>query len=308
MRAMIVAAGLGTRLRPLSDLLPKPALPVLGVPLIAFQLALLRRHGVREVAINLHHLPGLIQAAAERYCPPGLRLHFSVEERLLDTGGGIRRLAGFLRESDPCLRLAGDMVLDADLSALVALHRRQANRVTMLLCEDSRAPSFGTLGVDGEGRLRRIAQRLDLGGETRAGVWVWANAVSPRLFESMPDREVSVFLHDWVGRLAQEGASDVRACVATRGECLWEPVGTCAEYLRVNLELPPLSFIEPESIAKAEGARFDPGLVVGAGAIVGEDTHLERAVVWDAEVVPPGTRGSDGVFAGGAFHRCQGVR
>jgi NDP-sugar pyrophosphorylase family protein len=302
---MILAAGLGTRLRPLSELRPKPAMPVRGIPLVAYNLALLARHGVTEVAINLHHLPGQIQAAAERYCPPGVRLHFSIEDRLLDTGGGIRRLAGFLRESDPSLLLAGDMVLDADLTALVARHRGQANRVTMLLCEDSRAPSFGTLGVDGEGRLRRIAQRLDLGGETRAGVWVWANAVSPRLFESMPDQEVSVFLHDWVGRLAQAGASDVRAVVATRGECLWEPVGTREEYLRVNLEPPPLSYIDPEAMAVAEGARFEPGLVVGGGAIVGEGTRLERAVVWDGEVVPAGTRGSDGVFAGGAFHRCR---
>ena len=90
MRAMIVAAGLGTRLLPLTKLLPKPALPVRGVPLVAYQLALLRDHGVREVAINVHHLPEALEAAAERWCPPGLALRFSREPELLGTGGGHR--------------------------------------------------------------------------------------------------------------------------------------------------------------------------------------------------------------------------
>ncbi|MBW2399666.1 MAG: NTP transferase domain-containing protein, partial [Deltaproteobacteria bacterium] len=69
MRAMIVAAGLGTRLRPLSELRPKPAMPVRGIPLIAYQLALLSHCGVSETAINVHHLPEVLQQAAERYKP-----------------------------------------------------------------------------------------------------------------------------------------------------------------------------------------------------------------------------------------------
>ena len=85
MRAMIVAAGLGTRLRPLSSLRPKPALPVRGIPLIGYTLALLRHHGVREVVINTHHLPERLEAAARAECPDGLALHFSRETTLLDT-------------------------------------------------------------------------------------------------------------------------------------------------------------------------------------------------------------------------------
>ena len=77
MRAMILGAGLGTRLRPLTDLRPKPALPVRGLPVLAYTLALLARHGVREVAINLHHLPDQVRAVAERHRPEGMALHFS---------------------------------------------------------------------------------------------------------------------------------------------------------------------------------------------------------------------------------------
>ena len=74
---MIVAAGLGTRLRPLTRLRPKPALPVRGLPLIAYQLALLARHGVSEVIVNVHHLPEVLIEAATRERPPGMTLRFS---------------------------------------------------------------------------------------------------------------------------------------------------------------------------------------------------------------------------------------
>ena len=145
---MIVAAGLGTRARPLSLLRPKAALPVRGLPLIAYPLAELAALGVNEVIINTHHLPGMLEAAAERHCPPGLHLSFSHEPSLLGTGGGIRRAAPFLRESDPCLILGGDMLLDSDLAGLVRLHREQTHAVTLLLRDDPRGRRFGTIGLD----------------------------------------------------------------------------------------------------------------------------------------------------------------
>ena len=145
---MIVAAGLGTRLRPLTDLRPKPAVPVRGLPLISYSLALLAHHGVDEVVITAHHLPDVLEQAARRHCPASIELCFSREPTLLDTGGGVRKVASFLRESDPCLLLGGDMLLDADLGSLVDLHRSRGDAITLLLKEDPRASRFGTLGVD----------------------------------------------------------------------------------------------------------------------------------------------------------------
>ena len=182
MRAMIAAAGLGTRLRPLSELRPKPAMPIRGVPLIAYSLALLARFGVTETVINAHHLPEMLVAAAERYTPPGMSLRFSFERELLDTGGGIRRVVDFLRESDPCLILGGDMIVDADLSSLLDTHRTRGDAITLLLRDDPRVATFGSIGVDTEGRLRRIATRFDLGGEEAAGIYTWVNAVAARAF------------------------------------------------------------------------------------------------------------------------------
>ena len=305
MRGMIVAAGLGTRLRPLSELRPKPALPVRGIPLIAYQLALLARHGVQEVVVNAHHLPELLMEATRRHCPAGMGLRFSLEPELLDTGGAIRQVSDFLRESDPCLILGGDMLLDADLSALLKRHRQRGDAVTMLLRRDPRADRFGSVGVDAEDCVRRIGRRFDLGGETHSGVYVWANVVAARAFEDLPDRQVFSHFDDWLAPSLSAGARDVRGEVMDVTNCTWEPVGTPAEYLAVNLRPPRLSFFDPDAQARREGTRFEPDLVIGAGATLGAGARLERAVVWDGEHVPAGLRASDGVFAGGAFHPCK---
>lgn len=298
---MIVAAGLGTRLRPLSDLRPKPALPVRGLPLVAYNLALLARHGVREVVINTHHLPDQLEAAAREGCPPGLALHFSRETRLLETGGAIRRVAAFLRESDPSLVLGGDMLLDADLSALVRRHRERSDAVTLLLRDDPRGDRFGTIGVDAAGRVRRIAKRFDLGRETAAGVYTWANVVSARALDTLPQREVFGHLDAWLAPLLAAGASDIRAEIAG---CTWEPVGTPDEYLAVNLRPPKLSYLDADERARGRGVRFEPGLVLGAGAALEAGASLQDAVVWDGERVPGGLVARHGVFAGGTFHPC----
>jgi mannose-1-phosphate guanylyltransferase len=296
---MIVAAGLGTRLRPLTWHRPKPALPVRGLPLVAYTLALLRSHGVREVVINVHHLPDLLEAAALRHCPAGLSLRFSREERLLDTGGGIRRVAGFLRESDPCLLIGGDMLLDVDLGALVAAHREHGAAITMLLRDDPRAASFGSVGVDASGAVRRIPSLCDLGGETRAGIYAWANVVSARALDALPDREVFGHLRDWIAPMLRAGARDVRGEFVP---CRWEPVGTLAEYVAANLDPPRLGYLDPDPVARAAGVRFENECVIGAGATLGAGASLRRAVVWDGEQVPAGLRARDGVFAAGAFH------
>jgi mannose-1-phosphate guanylyltransferase len=296
---MIVAAGLGTRLRPLTALRPKPALPVRGIPLVGYTLALLRHHGVREAVINTHHLPEQLEAAARAECPDGLRLHFSRETTLLDTGGGIRRVADFLRESDPCLIVGGDMLIDADLGALLRLHRERGDAVTMLLREDPREASFGGVGVDADERVRRIGSRFDLGGSVRSGIYTWVNVVAARTLESLPARESFSHFEGWWWPLLQSGARDVRASFAP---CRWEPVGTPLEYLEANLEPLRFPWFDADARARARGVRFEHDCVLGAGASLGDGASLRKVVVWEGERVPPGLHAERGVFAGGAFH------
>jgi NDP-sugar pyrophosphorylase family protein len=172
-----------------------------------------------------------------------------------------------------------------------------------LLREDPRAERFGTIGVDAAGSIRRIARRFDLGGETGAGVYVSVNVFAARAFDSLPDRDAFSHLDDWLAPLLAAGARDVRGELVPPARCVWEPVGTPAEYLAANLRPQRLSFLDADARGRAAGARLEPELVIGARAELGRDVSLRRAVVWDGERVPDGFRGADGVFAGGVFHR-----
>lgn len=317
MRGMIVAAGRGTRLRPLTDLCPKPALPVRGVPLVAWQLAFLAHHGVREVVVNTHHLPEVLEETARRFCPPGVALHFSREDTLLDTGGAIRRVAAFLRESDPCVVIGGDMVIDVDLGALVRAHAERRAAATLLLRDDPRADRFGSVGVDRDGVVRRIGSRFRFGdragaeddgggdtapGETRAGVYTWVNVFSRAALDTLPDREVFGHFDGWLAPRLAAGARDVHGVFLP---CVWEPVGTLAEYLAVQWTRRELAYLDVEAAARAAGARVETRRVLGAGAELGAGASLDRVVVWERERVPAGFRARDGVYAGGRFHAVE---
>ena len=304
---MIVAAGLGRRLLPLTALRPKPALPVRGLPLIAYPLALLAQAGVREVAINLHHLPDVLRQAALRWRPEGLALRFSPEPALLQTGGAIGRMADFLRESDPCLVLGGDMIVDFDLPALLRAHRESGRAVTALLLDDPRAAHFGSLGLGADGELRRIGARFNLGGERSAGLYTWVNVLSPRAFETLPAQAAFNHLDHWWGPWAQREPGAVGGVVwggAGKPRCTWQPVGTPPEYLHANLHPAALSYLDADAAARQNGARLAAQCIIGADAKLPANARLHRAVVWDGEQVPPGFQGSDGVFAGGRFHPC----
>jgi NDP-sugar pyrophosphorylase family protein len=196
------------------------------------------------------------------------------------------------------------MLLDVDLGALVARHRERGAAVSLLLRDDPRAESFGTIGFDAQGCVRRIGRRFDLGGETRAGVYTWVNVVSARALDDLPQRRIFGHLDHWIAPRLASGARDVHAELARPDGCLWEPVGTPSEYLEVNLRPLRLSYLDAEALARREGVRFAPGLVLGAGATLGAGASLQRAVVWDGEVVPPGLQARGGVFAGGNFHPC----
>ncbi len=308
MRAMILAAGLGTRMGPLSNLRAKPALPVLGRPVIAWLLELLAHHGVEETAVNLHHLPRSIENAVNRFAPSGLSVTYSREVTPLGTGGGIASQADFLAQSEPALVLAGDMVLDCDLTTLVAQHRESGADCTLVLQAKCRQNQhFGTLGIDAQGSLRRIADRFDLGGEVRSGVFVGLRILSPSLFRALPDRAPGTAfedLSDWWAPLLAAGKAKIRCQLLNPEQLQWQPVGTPGEYLTANLSPPHVTFL-------AEAERAAPGtlilgeerdLVLGAGAQLGQGSRLRRCVVWEKETVPPNFHGRGGVFADGNFY------
>lgn len=155
MRAMILAAGKGTRLRPLTESIPKPLVDVCGRPMIAFALQLLRQAGIRDVVINLHHLGHLIRAALGDGSTYGVRLTYSEENPILDTGGAIAAARQFL-DGDTFVVVNADVVIDMPLRDVLDFHRRHEATATMVLRPDPQAERKDDIGIDAAQHIRRF--------------------------------------------------------------------------------------------------------------------------------------------------------
>lgn len=304
---MILAAGLGTRMRPLTDERAKPALPVRGRPVVSLLLELLERQGIREVLINLHHLPDSIRHAVEADHPAQLAITWSYEEKPLGTGGGIRRAADFLRASETCVVLAGDMLLDVDLEALHARHVASGRGATLLLRRDPREATFGSVGVDVEGRIGRIGRHVLSGatGETDRGLFTSIRIFDREVLSDWPASEVFEDLRDWLMPRAESRAITLGAEIVDGPANVWEPVGTPEEYLQVNLCPPDLPRLGGPATAW-QGAISILGRerdVIAARSVrIPGDAELSRCVVWDGASVPAGAKRCDGVFGVRGFH------
>ena len=156
----MLCAGFGTRLRPLTDRVPKPLIPLCGVPLLRYNFALLKNAGVREIVVNTHHLGKAMEDGATAIARElGIGLHVSREEKhILGTGGGVRRAQAMLGAGTFFL-LNGDMIFDVDLEAALAAHRRAGAVATMVLAPYPRGATYAAVEVDAGENIRRIAGR-----------------------------------------------------------------------------------------------------------------------------------------------------
>jgi mannose-1-phosphate guanylyltransferase len=157
MRALVLAAGMGERLRPLTDVTPKPMLDLGGRPLIHYPLAMLKRAGITEVAINLHHLAADIQRGLGDGSSLGLRITYAPEPVLLGTGGPLNGLREFLGGGESTFVIANsDTILDLDLRAMLAFHRDRAALATIALFNPANLDYYSRLEIDAARKLRRM--------------------------------------------------------------------------------------------------------------------------------------------------------
>jgi mannose-1-phosphate guanylyltransferase/phosphomannomutase len=191
MRALILAAGEGTRLRPLTLDRPKPMLPVGGRPLLEHLVCLVRQHGIREVALNLHYKPEAIIDYFGDGARFGVSITYSHEERLLGSAGAARRLDWFLRE--PFIVLYGDVLTDVNLSALVDLHYAQDGLATLALYEVEDPSRCGIVELERDGRISRFVEKpapdTNPSRLANAGIYV----LDPRLLKLVPPEQVADF-------------------------------------------------------------------------------------------------------------------
>ena len=187
MRAMILCAGLGTRLGELTRETPKPMLELNGKPLLEYIISHLARHGFEQIAINLHFLPHRVRDYFGDGSRWNVSLRYSYEQQLLGTAGGLRRMASFLSGDSLFLAHYGDILTDQDLTSMVAFHRAQGAIATVLVHQ--RAGSNSVVSLDGHRRIVGFLERPTE--EERTGVSSpWVNSgvyvCSPELLDEIP--------------------------------------------------------------------------------------------------------------------------
>jgi NDP-sugar pyrophosphorylase family protein len=226
---MILAAGFGTRLRPLTDTLPKPLLPIAGRPLIVWNLLLLRRHGITDVIINLHHLGHLIEQVLGDGSQFGTKLAYSREPVILGTGGGLKQAEPFFGGED-FLVVNGDTLFELDVTSMAAAHRARGALATMAVRADPDPDRWGAVELDGARRVVRIAGRgKNPAGPTEKRMFAGVHLMHPRLLASVPAGRESSIIEAYVGAIQ---AGETVAGFELGG--YWSDVGTPQRYEEAN--------------------------------------------------------------------------
>jgi len=292
-KAMVLAAGLGTRMAPLARGCAKPALPVLDVPVILRVVRALAASGVERAIVNTHaHPESLRQALRDSPLP----IDWVPEPEPRGSGGGILG-ARRLLDGAPFLVVNGDMCLELDFAALFARHCTSGALATLALRDDPRKREFGSIGYDRDGHVCRITERIDVGREKASGLFVGVQVMSPAIFTRMPERPTFEIIPDVYVPALRDGAP-IGTWLQPQSAAWW-PVGTPRELLDANLaalvaetrgdspRVDASAQVAGELVAPAwigagarvaRGARVGPHGVVSAGAVIGEHARLERSL------------------------------
>jgi NDP-sugar pyrophosphorylase family protein len=204
-KALILCAGLGTRLRPLTDVLPKPMVPLAGRPLLEHLVALCVRHGVREAAVNLHHLPHVVTEHFGDGRKFGLDIVYGHEAELLGTAGAVNNFRDFFTE--PFFVLYGDVYMDVDLGAFAAVHAAKGGAATVGLYRVDNPTQCGLVDMDADGRVTRFVEKPPVAFTDLANAGIYA--ASPRVLDYIPETGFCDFGHD------------VFPAMLAAGECLY---------------------------------------------------------------------------------------
>ena len=265
--ALVLTAGLGTRLDPITRLVAKPAVPLAGRTLIERILGWLAREGVADAVLNLHHRPETITAVVGDGSHLGLRVRYSWEPVLLGSGGGPRHALPLL-DAETFLIVNGDTLVDTALAPMVARHRATGADATLAVIPNPAPERYNGLVLDADDRVVDVIPR----GPAAAGTWhfVGVQVAQSAVFAPLPD-----------GVSAETVAGVYRERMANAGGRLrgWRisasfiDVGTPQDYLEAAL---------------SAGDAFPAGNVIEAGAAVDASARLTSTLVWPDAVVGPG--------------------
>ncbi len=275
--ALVLTAGLATRLRPLSLLCAKAALPVAGSPLAARVVRWLASHGVSDVVLNLHHRAETLTRAIGDGGDLGVRVRYSWENPALGSAGGPRHALPLLG-GGLMLIVNGDTLTDLDLGAMLAAHERSGALVTMALISNPRPEHYGGVTVDGDRVVGFTARRAGARNHHFIGVQI----ADSRVFASLPDNQPAESVRELYPVLMRERPGSVRAFVS---EASFDDIGTPRDYFATSFTI---------------GAREGAGDVhAGARLTVSPTALVSRAILWDDVAVDDDAEVIECIVTGG---------
>jgi len=290
MKAMILAAGLGTRLRTLTESIPKALIPVMNRPMIAWVIDHLKSHGFDRIIVNAHHHAKILEDYLGNGSGFGVGITTRYEPEILGTGGGIRNTKDFW-DSGPFVAINADILTDIDLAAALKIHRDSGGLATLIVHE---MPSFSKIELDQKGLIKDISRDVKPGRLAFTGIHV----IEPALLDFIRPGVFSDII-DCYRDLIRAGSPP--AAFISKGH-YWHDVGTLKSYIRVHEELclkrPPSDrFVFGSGCLIHPSARLLDWAVLGDGVELGEGTLVGRSVLWDGVRVGAGVRIADSVVS-----------
>ncbi len=287
MKAMILAAGFGTRLRPLTEVKPKALMPVANKPILARNIEYLISHGIKEIIVNAHHHHQQIVDYLREESLFGLPIEMKVEPEILGTGGGIKNAEDFWNK-EPFFVINSDILTDINLASVYQLHQTSGALVTLVLhdCEP-----YNQVQVDEQWNITDIAKANMPGRYAFTGIHV----IDPEILRHIAQGVFSDIIECYRDLIRQR--KPIRACLV-QGH-YWRDIGSIASYLAANRELAGNSFVIGPGCSVDSSVKLMGWGVMGENCHLGKNGVLQRSVLWDGVTVKEGTKVVDAVVTSG---------
>lgn len=289
MKAVIMAGGEGTRLRPLTSLRPKPMVPIVNQPVMEHIIGLVKHHGIDEVVATLAFMPRVIQDYFGEGEEWGVEIKYAVEESPLGTAGSIKNAAHLLDAHEPLLIISGDAITDIDLTEVIRFHKEKGGAVTIALKRVPDPLDFGVVITDENGRIERFLEKPTWGQVFSDTINTGIYVIEPWVLDYIPEGVSFDFSADLFPKLMEDG----HALYGIAVDGYWCDVGSRESYMQVHKDLlDGLAQIfipgvhARDGLWVAETATIDEAAALGEGVIIGENVRIKAgAVIGDYTVI-----------------------
>ena len=268
MKAFVMAAGAGTRLRPLTFAIPKPMAPVVNKPVIFYTLENLVRHGIQQAVLNLHHYPGMIKTYFKDGSHMGMKLSYSFEKNLMGTAGGVKRMERYFDST--FVVMSGDGLTDIDLTKAVKYHKAKKAIGTMVLKPVDTKFEYGVTLTDKSGKILKFIEKprwSDVFANTvNTGIYIF----EPEIFKYIPQNK----FYDFGMQLWPDLLKKKKRIYGYVMDEYWTDVGNLTEYRNGIRDA-----LDGKIKICIPGEQIKPGIWVGKGAKIEKNVQLKAPAV-----------------------------